>query len=67
MGTASGNIASGIAFDRCDTTYNADSTVATETLYCKGTAVGLLTYTYGTAATAGLQVKVELTSPKFSS
>jgi hypothetical protein len=63
MGTASGNIASGISFDRCDTTYNADFTVATETLYRGGVAVGVLTYTY----VNGLQTKVVLTSAVFSS
>lgn len=63
MGTASGNIVSGISFDRVDTAYNADSTIATETLYRNGVSVGVLTYTY----TSGLQTSVVLTGANYTS
>lgn len=58
----SGNIVSGIAFDRCDSTHNADSTVATETLYRDGKIVGVVKYEYS----AGLQVRATLTGAVYT-
>lgn len=65
----SGNLFAGIAFDDVRTEYNADSTVAKHTAYCRGKIVGIAKYEYA----SGLQIRAYLdpdtvvyaTSPAF--